>query len=201
MSYTRLWVTFQPKLLHPAFAGLLSRAKILPIVALLLAIFYPTIPINAATNGNKADFTAMPASPMTAEVSDDQGLMTALDQFKGVPILVNFWATWCAPCVAELPALERAAIALAGDNMKVVVISIDRGGLVKAGPFLDKYAVSTPTRLFDPKARLSREMGVRGLPTSFIISADQKTSWMFVGPFEWDDQEFLDQITGLPLGN
>ena len=177
----------------------LMTAKINQIALLWVILCYPALAQSAGLNSEIANFDATPAPSMTTEVSDDQNGMTALATLKGTPILVNFLATWCAPCVAELPALENAAQALAVEGVEVVVISIDRGGAGKAVPFLDKYDVFTPRRLFDPKARLSREMGVQGLPTSFILSADQETSWKFVGPFEWDDPEFLLKLSDLPL--
>ena len=199
MSYTPLLGIFQPKLLIFGFARL-PRAKTGVLAGLVgLAMGWAGFINGAAAKDGNVEFTAMPAPSMITEILDQQGAVTTIDAFKGRPVLINFWATWCAPCVAELPALERAAAVLADDDMPVIVISIDRGGQAKAGPFLDEHDVHTPHRLFDPKARLSREMGVRGLPSSFILSADQETSWMFVGPIEWDESELLTAIASLPL--
>ena len=117
---------------------------------------------------------------------------------SGAPVTVlNFWATWCAPCIAELPALSRAAAALAGDDVTVLLVSIDRGGAAKALPFLDTHGVTGVRLGFDPKARLSREMQVRGLPTTILLPAGQDAAWRFIGPFEWDDQEMLDLVRRL----
>ena len=68
-------------------------------------------------------------------------------------LVINFWATWCAPCVAELPTLEAAAGILAADNIKLVLISMDRGGPAVARPFLQERGVSTPLSLYDPQAQ------------------------------------------------
>jgi len=111
-------------------------------------------------------------------------------------VLINFWATWCAPCIAELPALSRAA-ALANDDITVLLVSIDRGGAAKAMPFLETHGVTGVQLGFDPKARLSRDMQVRGLPTTILLPAGQDAAWRFVGPFEWDDPDMLGLVRGL----
>ena len=117
---------------------------------------------------------------------------------SGAPVTVlNFWATWCAPCVAELPALSRAAAALADDGIVVMLVSIDRGGAAKAVPFLERLGVTGVRLGFDPKAKLSREVGIRGLPTTLLLPPSQDTAWRFVGPFEWDSDEMLTLIRDL----
>lgn len=179
----------------------MTGLRLTSVMAIIMMTAHAGMANGATTKTGAVDFVANAAPPMTAKILDKDGMLTTLEAFKGRPVLINFWATWCAPCVAELPALDRAAQVLAGGDMPVIVISIDRGGQAKAGPFLDNHEVGTPLRLFDPKARLSREMGVQGLPTSFILSADQKTSWMFVGPVEWDETDLLNRIAALPLWN
>ena len=120
-----------------------------------------------------------------------------LARFKDEVLVVNFWATWCAPCVAELPALSRAAAALADDGIVVMLVSIDRGGAAKAVPFLERLGVTGLRLGFDPKAKLSREVGIRGLPTSLLLTSSQDKAWRFVGPFEWDSEDMLALIRDL----
>ena len=140
------------------------------------------------------------APEMTVPLVDEAGTSFTMAALADGPVLVNFWATWCAPCITELPALGRAAAALAGDGVTVLLVSIDRGGAKKAMPFLETHLGSGRDGLrlgFDPRAKLSREMGVKGLPTSFLLPADQVAAWRFVGPFEWDEPEMLEMIRGL----
>ena len=99
--------------------------------------------------------------------------------------------------IAELPALSRAAAALADDGVTVLLVSIDRGGAKKAMPFLQTHGVSGVALGFDPKAKLSREIGVRGLPTTLLLNGGQTDAWRFVGPFEWDEPAMLEIIRGL----
>jgi len=140
---------------------------------------------------------------MQAEILDTDGQAFHIDDFKGMPILVNFWATWCAPCIAELPALQQAATSLADIDLVILLVSIDRGGATKALPFLNERGiVETKAKAgmrfgFDRKANLPREMGVSGVPTSFLLSSDQTKSWLFKGPFEWDQPDMLTHIREL----
>ena len=132
--------------------------------------------------------------PMTSQLSDAKGQAFDLASLAGQPVLINFWATWCAPCVAELPSLARSASALAEDGVTVMLVSIDRGGVSKVMPFLESLGISGLQLGFDPKASLSREMGVRGLPTTILVDADQRNSWSFVGPYDWDNPELLQTL-------
>jgi len=136
------------------------------------------------------------APSMSTVVLDENDKGFRLESLQGRPVLVNFWATWCPPCVAELPALNNAAKRL-GNDLTLLLISVDRGGRQKALPFLQDRGIARPLVGFDPKAALSREMGVRGLPTSFLLSADQSQSWAYVGPREWDSAPMIAEIRSL----
>ena len=137
--------------------------------------------------------TRQSATSISAVILDKDSKPFYLKSFHGVPVLINFWATWCPPCVAELSALDRAAEILVG-NISVVLISVDRGGNIKALPFLEDRGIGRPHLAFDPKGALSREMGVRGLPTSFLLSADQSHSWAYIGPREWDHPAMIAEL-------
>ena len=136
------------------------------------------------------------APSMSTEIFNKDGNSLTLDNFRGMPVLINFWATWCSPCVAELPAFDRAAHTLAG-VAKILLVSVDRGGSKKALPFLHDLNIRRPHLAFDAKGALSREMGVRVLPTSFLLSADQRQSWVYVGPREWDSAPMIAEIRNL----
>ena len=141
-----------------------------------------------------------PTPPMSTILMDKDGKPLSLDELEGVPILINFWATWCPPCVAELPALDRASEKLEGE-VKILLISVDRGGGKKALPFLQDRGISRPHFAFDAKGTLSREMGVRGLPTSFLVTGDQRHCWAFEGPREWDNVVIIAELRRLLAGH
>jgi thiol-disulfide isomerase/thioredoxin len=138
--------------------------------------------------------------PMSTTILDKDGKPLSLDVYSGIPILINFWATWCPPCVAELPALDRASDKLARE-VKVLLISVDRGGSKKALPFLKDRGISRPNLAFDANGALSREMGVRGLPTSFLVTANQRHCWVYQGPREWDDVAMIVELRRLLEGH
>ena len=186
MTYTRLLPNFQPK---SKFCR--RRQFIGQMMALAGACGFGGVYSTAAADRSAPQ--SGPAPSMTTTIVDEAGNAFRLDRYRGTPLLINFWATWCPPCVAELPALDRAAIALAG-SVTVLLVSVDRGGKAKALPFLKQRAITTPVIGFDPKAALSREMGVRGLPTTFLIDANQAQSWSYLGPREWDQPDMLNSI-------
>ncbi len=160
----------------------LSGALLQPSVA-----FAATLPLRQNT------------PPMSTTILDKDGKPLSLNVFRGTPILVNFWATWCPPCVAELPALDRASDTLAGD-VKILLISVDRGGSKKALPFLQEHSIGRPHFAFDANGALSREMGVRGLPTTFLVTASQQHCWVYEGPREWDDPAIIVELRRLLEG-
>jgi thiol-disulfide isomerase/thioredoxin len=202
MSYTPLFANLQPQI--PAtgvcsrrqfVGGVMGMAGTLAVAGVALAGVTQAGVAQAA--GKTRDMIVPnPASlvPMTSQLSDTKGDTFDLASLAGQPVLINFWATWCAPCVAELPSLARTATALAGDGVTVMLVSIDRGGANKALPFLESLGISGPQLGFDPKASLSREMGVRGLPTTILVDAEQRNSWSFFGPYEWDNPELLQTL-------
>lgn len=170
-------------------------------VSLLLMLcigLFSAIRVDAAQIGS-LNIAPTSAPAMTTPLTDQDGNPVYIADFAGRPLIINFWATWCAPCVVELPSLDRAATILERDDIRVLLVSIDRGGAQKAVPFLADRGIMHPTQAYDPKAKLSREMQIRGVPTTFILSADQKRSWAFTGPFEWDSPDMLAHIRALDL--
>lgn len=111
--------------------------------------------------------------------------------------VVNFWATWCAPCIKELPDLDEAARALAGDDIRVVLVSVDRKGAEHAQAFLAERGVTTALSVHNPMSGWAREMGLRGLPSTFLISRDQSRAYLVQGPAEWAAPEILAEIRDL----
>ena len=120
---------------------------------------------------------------------DENGEVLTLADFRGRLLLVNFWATWCAPCRAEMPSLDRLHTALAGDEFKVLAISIDRRGVEVARPFLDEVGVQDLPVLYDRKGALSRAWGVYGLPVTILVDKQGRELARMVGPAEWDSPE------------
>ncbi len=121
--------------------------------------------------------------------ADAAGRPLSLADFRGKTVLLNFWATWCGPCVQEMPSLDRLQARLGSDRFAVVAISVDRQGLEVVRPFLDKTQIQSLATYVDPKGASMRAFGVRGLPTTFIIDRDGRLAGHIEGQASWDTPE------------
>lgn len=116
------------------------------------------------------------------------GTETHLSDFAGQGVVVNFWATWCAPCVEEMPSLLRLKNS-APAGIDVLAVSEDREGAEVAGRFLDKNGWSDLGVAVDRKGALLRALGVTGLPTTVLITPDGREAARLVGIAHWDSPE------------
>ena len=104
-------------------------------------------------------------------------------------MLVNFWATWCAPCVREMPGLDKLQAKLGGPDFAVVAINEDRDGAKVAEPFLKKLNTPHLALYVDDKMKLMRALKVRGIPTSFLVDRTGNVVGKLEGVAEWDTPE------------
>jgi|KBSMisStandDraft_5_1062788.scaffolds.fasta_scaffold663528_2 thiol-disulfide isomerase/thioredoxin len=126
-----------------------------------------------------------------AEFNNPDGGEISLAKFKGVPVLVNLWASWCAPCVKELPTLDKLAQTHDVDGaLGVVAVSQDSGPQPSVVAFLKKLNVKDLGAYHDPNMALSGALGPDVvLPTSILIGADGKEVWRYVGDLDWTSPE------------
>jgi len=125
---------------------------------------------------------------------DGDGEIRTLADWRGKLLLVNIWATWCAPCKEEMPALDRLEAKLGGDNFAVLPISVDRGGLKKPRGFLEEIGADNLPLLLDETARLNFKLEVMGLPATLIIDAQGREIARMIGPAEWDSPEAIARL-------
>lgn len=136
------------------------------------------------------------SSPLPAPVLsfvDLAGNTVSLADFTGKIVLVNLWATWCGPCLREMPSLERMQSRL-GDKITVIAISEDRGGSKAVEPFVGKLGLKTIKTYLDPKSTAERAFKVQGLPTSFLIDREGRMVGRVEGAAEWDSPELLEVL-------
>jgi thiol-disulfide isomerase/thioredoxin len=158
---------------------------------------------SAAGDGGLSKLRALAeprALPDTLIFQDAEGRETRFDAFRGKGLVVNFWATWCPPCVAEMPALDRAHAALARDGIEVLALSSDRGGRAQVEPFYARTALRHLGMWFDPRGAAGRTLGVRGLPTTLILDRAGREVARLEGEAEWDRPEMLAAIRRLARG-
>jgi thiol-disulfide isomerase/thioredoxin len=125
------------------------------------------------------------AMPDVTLIRADGGPLS-LQAYRGTPTLVNLWATWCAPCIAEMPALDRLA-AREGGALDVILVSQDSGGWDDITPFLERVPVETAVVLADPGMQLSTGYAAPGLPLTILYDANGEEVWRYAGPKEWDE--------------
>jgi len=130
------------------------------------------------------DRTHKGAAAPAASFNDPAGKATSLKAFAGKPTLVNLWASWCAPCVKELPTLDRMARDQAG-RLNVVAISQDDAPHASVVAFLQKHGIQTLQSYQDPKMSLSGALNAEVLPTSVLYDANGKEVWRYVGDQDW----------------
>jgi thiol-disulfide isomerase/thioredoxin len=137
----------------------------------------------------------IPASPPLPAPAisfvDLTGNTVSLSEFTGKIVLVNLWATWCEPCLREMPSLERMQLRL-GDKITVIAVSEDHGGSKTVEPFIDKLGLKSIKTYLDPKSAAERAFQVQGLPTTFLIDRKGRVLGRVEGAAEWDSPKLLD---------
>ncbi len=118
--------------------------------------------------------------------------MYRLADYRGKPMILNFWATWCPPCRAEMPSLQRAHEALASEGIAVIAINVgdDADAIAE---FLVNSPVSFPLPM-DRDSTIAQRYPVIGLPTTFVIDAEGRLALTALGEQEWDDPALLEQV-------
>lgn len=119
-------------------------------------------------------------------LSDPAGKTITLASLKGKPLLINLWATWCAPCVAELPQLDK----LAGEGkIRVLTVSQDMDGPDKVAAFLKDHGIKVLEPWLDPKNELITQYNAGTLPTSVLYDANGREVWRVTGPRDWSSAD------------
>jgi thiol-disulfide isomerase/thioredoxin len=123
------------------------------------------------------------AAPATA-FEDPDGEPATLADFRGKPVLLNLWATWCAPCVAEMPTLDRLAAREAG-RLHVLTVSQDLDGREKVEAFFAKQGYRNLETWLDPQMALMTELKAGTLPTTVLYDSHGREVWRMVGMEDW----------------
>lgn len=150
----------------------------------------------AAATGDMARFVVRKPREAIPELifQDGNGQPRTLADFKGKVILLNLWATWCAPCRIEMPSLDRLHQRLGGPRFEVIALSLDKGGAPVARAFLDGIKVSRLVLAADPTARAFATLKVTGLPTTLLIDPEGREIGRLAGPAEWDGPDAVSLI-------
>jgi peroxiredoxin len=115
---------------------------------------------------------------------DVDGKMVSLADYKGRVVLLNIWATWCPPCVDEMPSMEKLYQELTGEGFEILAVSIDESGAKTVRPFMKKHRLSFPA-LIDSKGFITSLYQTTGVPESFIVDKDGIIVEKVIGPRDW----------------
>ena len=144
-------------------------------------------------------FTAMvpadpPAPPPEISFLDENGHPHTLAEFAGAGLIVNLWATWCVPCIAEMPALQEMAKKLAGDNIRVLPLSSDRGGADVVRAFYTAHGIDALPIWLDPKSAVVLAWRAPGLPTTLVIDRQGREQGRLLGAVDWASDATLKAV-------
>lgn len=123
------------------------------------------------------------------------GSETTLAAYEGKVVVLNFWATWCAPCRKEMPHLSKLQSQLGGDDFAVVTVATGRNSLQKMEKFFADIGINNLPLYRDPKMALSRDMGVMPLPTTVILNRDGQEIARMQGDADWSSDSALAILT------
>lgn len=151
----------------------------------------------AATEQGAKQAVVMQATLPDAVFMDSFGLEKRLSDFKGQVVLVNLWATWCPPCVDELPSLERLETRLRDQGLVVAAISLDKPPFDAVDDFLQKRDILQLSVYRDGKKEVQMKWKYKGLPSSFLVGRDGKVVKVYEGAQVWDDGAVFNEIRAL----
>ena len=141
--------------------------------------------------------TEVPGKPPAPdfELSDIDGKIHHLSDYRGKVLIVNFWATWCPPCREEMPSMERAWQKIKDEGMMMLAINVgeDEDTIFQ---FTASYPETFPL-LLDQDSEVVGPWGVRGLPTTYVVDPKGRVVYRAIGGREWDDPALLDKMRAL----
>ena len=117
-----------------------------------------------------------------------------LDDFKGKLLILNFWATWCAPCKEEMPSLDNLQSNTELDNLKIFPINIGREDLPKSKSFFKELKIKNLEIYLDAPITLAKKFALRGVPTTIIFNKDGKEFARIIGSIDFNDEEFINWL-------
>ena len=118
-----------------------------------------------------------------------------IDDYRGNLILLNFWATWCAPCKEEMPSLDLLTSYKSLDNLKIFPINVGRDGNEKALKFFKDLKINNLEIYFDSPITLAKKFGLRGIPTSILFNKNGEEFARIIGSIDFEDKEFIKWLS------
>ena len=125
---------------------------------------------------------------------DSKKNQVSLDDFNGNLIIINFWATWCAPCKEEMPSLDLLKINPKLGNLKIFPINVGNDNLEKSQKFFEELNINHLELYFDSSLILTKKFLIRGIPTSVLINKDGNEFARIVGSIDFQNEKFVEWL-------
>ena len=156
--------------------------------------------INSALANTEPDIKNLVISKELKKINsltflDAQNNKINLEDYQGKLILINFWATWCAPCKKEMPSLDQLQINNKLFNLKIFPINIGQDKVNKAQKFFDDLDIKNLEIYFDTSINLAKILSLRGVPTSILINKDGQEFARIIGSIDFNDDKFVDWLS------
>jgi thiol-disulfide isomerase/thioredoxin len=140
------------------------------------------------------ELRAAPASLAPVEFQDETGRKIALDRFHGRFVLLNFWATWCPPCRAEMPSLNSLAAHFPATELSIVPVSVDVAGVVAARGYYSELRLDRLPLYVDPSMGAMHAVAVVGIPTTLLLDREGREIGRLVGAAQWDSPAIIEGL-------
>ncbi len=175
----------------------MKEKKIYYRTAILVFLTITGLLVLLLLNRNRSYYKSVKQVPIEVELPAPDftfpginGKMVSLSDYRGKVVLVNIWATWCTPCVDEMPSMEKLYQKLKGEDFEILAVSIDFSGLKVVAPFMKKHKLTFPA-LIDSTGTIRIAYGTTGIPESFIIDKDGILVKKIIGPLDWARPKIL----------
>ena len=127
-------------------------------------------------------------------IFDDQNNQLNLSDYKGNIILLNFWATWCAPCKEEMPSLDLLKSNKDLNNLKKFPVNVGQDNVKKAKKFFDDLNIKNLDLYFDENINLTKKFALRGIPTSILLNKNGKEFARVIGSLDFNEENFIEWL-------
>ncbi len=125
---------------------------------------------------------------------DSNEKIIKLIDYKGKLVLLNFWATWCAPCKEEMPSLDSLISNPNLDNIEIFAINVGKDSLEKSNKFFEDLKIKNLNIYFDNRVTLAKDLALRGIPTTILINKEGKEFARVIGSIDFSDEKFFNWI-------
>ena len=127
-------------------------------------------------------------------ILDDQNNQLNLSDYKGNILLLNFWATWCAPCKEEMPSLDLLKSNKDLNNLKIFPVNVGQDNVKKAKKFFDDMNIKNLNLYFDENINLTKKFALRGIPTSVLLNKNGKEFARVIGSIDFNEENFIEWL-------